>query len=76
MSFLHSHNKVWMDLKTSNWVHFPEQHPDWRLIDLADVAECGQEMADGQGFTSVYAAPEVVRSQALTVHPRMNVYLM
>ena len=78
VSFLHSHNKVWMDLKTSNLVHFPDQHPDWRLIDLADVVECGQEMADSQGFTSVYAAPEVVRAlrtgQALTAHPRMDVW--
>jgi serine/threonine protein kinase len=78
VSYLHRCSIVWMDLKTSNFVHFPNKHPDWRMIDFADGVEFGETVGSGQGFTSVYAAPEVVRvfrrGHTLTAHPRMDVW--
>jgi serine/threonine protein kinase len=85
VDFIHKLGKVWLDLKTSNFLHFPDKDPDWRMISFANVAECWEEIETEEGLNSVYVAPEVVRGlkeegeeeeeeEGVTAFPSMDVW--
>ena len=78
VSFLHSRNKVWMHLKLSNVIVFRGRRAECRVMNLAGMVGCGEQVDTDEDFDPVYAAPEVVRAlktdQTLTAHPRMDMW--